>query len=109
MNKPPQGRAHRKVLMATEQDIHRLDLLRTLVEQDVLFTTHPVHDAELLRGALAFTASHLTQETPSLKHQILRHIAAERDVSQQVHAAQMQRAKQRRLRRQASLAETANE
>ena len=103
-----QNRVHRKVIGATEGDLERLTALRTLIECDTLFAQHAVHEAELIRAALAVAVSHLDPEVPgyerlSLKTLMLRHIASEREQSQQVHAQKMQEAwrrqqSQRRLR-----------
>jgi len=83
MTSLPERRTHRKVFMATPQDIHRLDLLRTLVEQDPLFALHGVHNAELLRAsmAFAFTVHALTGDRPQIRAFLLSHIVQERQAS----------------------------
>ena len=110
MTTPLQNRVHRKVISATESDLERLTALRTLVERDPLFAQHAVHEAELLRAALAIAVSHLDSETSGtesipLKTLMLRHIASEREQSQQVHALKMQEAwKRQQIQRRTRVA-----
>ena len=86
MTTPLQNRVHRKVINAIEGDLERLTALRTLVEREPMSAQHAVHEAELLRAALAVTVSHLDTETSGtelilLKTLVLRHIASEREQS----------------------------
>lgn len=105
-----QNRNHRKVIGATEGDLERLTALRTLVEREPLFAQHAVHEAELIRAALAVAVSHLDSETSGtelipLKTLVLRHIASEREQSQQVHALKMQEAwKRQQIQRRTRVA-----
>jgi hypothetical protein len=85
-----QSRTFRKVLMFNATDAQRLFQLRALTEHDPMFRTHGVHDAELIRAALAFTAHHLAAAPADLQMNLLDHIASERTVSFQVHALRMQ-------------------
>ena len=110
-----QNRNHRKVIGATEGDLERLTALRTLVEREPLFAQHAVHEAELFRAALAVAVSHLDSETSGtelipLKTLVLRHIASEREQSQQVHALKMQEAWQRQqIQRRTRVAHSKNQ
>lgn len=106
MTPPLQHRAHRKVVNATDADLERLESLRALIAHDPLFSSHPVHEAELFRAALAMVAVHLratVSENGSgdLAALLLIHIAAEREQSQQVHALKMQQAQRKSRERRA--------
>ena len=106
MTPPLQNRTHRKVVYATDADLERLALLRTLVEHDALFFRHPLHEAELFRAALALAAAPLGggvagdgRGDPATF--LLGHITAEREQSQQVHALKMQEAQRKARERRA--------
>ena len=115
MTTPLQNRIYRKVISATEGDLERLTALRTLVERDPLFAQHAVHEAELLRAALAVAVSHLDPEASDaerfpLKTLMLRHIASEREQSQQVHALKMRESWHRQqVRRRTHAAGSSNQ
>jgi len=89
-----QNRSHRKVIQATDADLERLEALRAVVEHDLLFSRHPVHEAELIRAAVALAVAQLASEENSaaLSNFLLQHIASEREQSQQLHAMKMQQA-----------------
>ena len=114
MTTPLQNRVHRKVIDATEGDLERLTALRMLVERESLFAQHAVHEAELIRAALAVSVSLLDSETSGtepipLKTLVLRHIASEREQSQQVHALKMQEAWKRQIQRRLRAAGSKNQ